>query len=109
VAQHVTASPTIVPPGAVIATGGLSAASGASGGAAGITATFNLTERVALEGNGVFSMSHMSTDSQSVTGSLLFNLLPARENERIVPYIAGGLGLYRSSFDMDGLGFGTFM
>lgn len=108
-AQVVTSSPTIVPRGVVIATGGVSAASGTSGGAVGVTTTFNLTERLALEGNGVFSMSHMSSDTQSVTGSLLFNLLPARESQQIVPYVVGGGGIYRSSFDMDSLGLGSFM
>lgn len=108
-AQVVTSTPTVAPRAVVIATGGLSAGSGTGGGAFGLTATFSLTDRVAIEGSGLFSMSHMSTDSQSVTGSLLFNLLPAREGERMVPYVAGGLGLYRSSFDMDGIGFGSFM
>lgn len=107
--QVVTSTPTIAPRGVVIGAGGLSAGSGTSGGSFGLTATFSLTDRVAIEGSGLFSMSHMSTDSQSVTGSLLFNLRPARESERIVPYVAGGLGLYRSSFDMNGLGFGSFM
>ena len=109
-AQEGTSSPTIAPRGVVIAAGGVSAApSGTSGGVVGVTATVNLTARLGLEGNGVFGMSHMSSDTQSVTGSLLFNLLPARKGQRIVPYVAGGGGIYRSSFDMDGLGFGSFM
>ena len=108
-AQVVTSTPTIAPRGAVIGAGGLSAASGTSGGAFGVTATFNLTERLAVEGNGVFSMAHGSMDTQSVTGSLLVNLLPARESARVVPYVAGGIGLYRASLDMDGMGFGSFM
>lgn len=48
-------------------------------------------------------------DSQSVTGGVLLNLVPARETERIVPYVAAGFGLYRARFDMDGMGFGSFM
>lgn len=71
--------------------------------------TFNLTDRIALEGNGLFSMAHGGMDAQSVTGNLLFNLLPARETERVVPYVAGGLGLYRAAFDMDEMGFANFM
>lgn len=106
-AQVVSPAPT--PRGAVFATGGLSAASGTGAGAVGLTATFNLTERLALEGNGVFSMSHRAMDTQSVTGSLLVNLLPARDTERIVPYVVGGVGLYRAGVNMDGMGFGSFM
>ncbi len=108
-AQVVTPTPTIVPRAVVIAAGGLSVASGTSGGAFGITTTFNVTERLALEGTGVFSMSHAGMDTQSVTGSLLVNLRPARETEHIVPYVAGGVGLYRAGFDMDGMGFGRFI
>lgn len=37
-------------------------------------------------------------DTKSVTGSLVFNLLPATATERIVPYVAGGLDLYRAAF-----------
>lgn len=107
--QVVPPAPAATPRGAVIAAGGLTAASGTSGGALGVTAIFSLTDRVAIEGSGVFSMSHMNGDSQAVTGSLLVNLLPARERDRIVPYVAGGLGLYRSSFDMDRIGFSSFM
>lgn len=109
VAQVVTSAPTVAPRGVIIAGGGLSAASGTSGGAFGLTTTVSLSERVALEGSGIFSMAHGSMDSQSVTGSLLFNLLPARETVHVVPYVAGGLGLYRAAFDMDGMGFGGFM
>lgn len=42
-AQVVTSTPTVAPRGVVIAAGGLSAASGTSGGAFGLTATFSLT------------------------------------------------------------------
>lgn len=108
-AQTVTSTPTIVPRGVIIAAGGVSAASGTSGGAFGLTATFSPSDRLALEVAGVFSTAHMTTDTQSVTGSLLFNLLPARESEHVVPYVAGGLGLYRAAFDLDGMGFGSFM
>lgn len=109
IAQVVTSTPTVAPRGVIIAAGGLSAASGTSGGSFGLTTTFTLNERVALEGSGIFSMAHGSMDTQSVTGSLLVNLLPARETEHVVPYVAGGLGLYRAAFDMDGMGFGGFM
>jgi hypothetical protein len=90
----------------LVATGGVSAASEASGGAVGVVVTGNLTNRLAFEGAGTFTMAHGGTDSQSLTGSLLFNLVAP--TERAIPYLAAGIGMYRSSFDLDEMGFGRF-
>lgn len=55
------------------------------------------TDRLAFEGAGVFSMAHITTDTQSVTRSLLFNLLPARKSDHVVPSVADGLGRYHAA------------
>jgi hypothetical protein len=91
----------------VFASGGVSAATDASGGAFGAAVTGKLTNRLALEGAGAFTMAHDNMRAQSLTGSLLFNLV--RPNERAVPYLAAGVGVYRSSFDLDHMGFGQFL
>ena len=90
----------------LVASGGVSAASGDSGGAFGAVITGNLTNRLALEGAGTFTMTHGGRESQALTASLLFNLVPP--DERAIPYLAAGIGLYRSSFDLDEMGFGRF-
>jgi hypothetical protein len=90
----------------IVANGGLSAASGDSGGAMGLLVTASLTERLALEGLGTFTMSHGGMDNQALTASLLFNLAP--RIEPVIPYLAAGIGVYRSSFDLDMMGFGRF-
>lgn len=90
----------------LVATGGVSTASGGSGGAGGVLVTANLTERLALEGAGTFTMSHGGMDNQALTASLLFNLAPPIEPA--IPYLAAGIGVSRSSFDLDMMGFGRF-
>lgn len=99
----------------LVASGGVSAASGTSGGAIGVLVTASLTERLALEGVGTFTMSHGGMDyqasrggmdSQALTASLLFNLAP--RIEPAIPYLAAGIGVYRASFDLDMMGFGGF-
>jgi hypothetical protein len=88
----------------LVASGGVSTASRDSAGAMGALVVANLTERIALEGAGTFTMSHGGMDSQALTASLLFNLVP--RIEPAVPYLAAGIGVYRSSFDLDMMGFG---
>lgn len=90
----------------LVASGGVSTASGDSGGAMGVLVTANLTDRLALEGAGTFTMSHGWMDNQALTASLLFNLAPPIEPA--IPYLAAGIGVYRSSFDLDMMGFGRF-
>ncbi len=72
----------------------------------GVLVTANLTERLALEGAGTFTMSHGWMDNQALTASLLFNLAP--RIEPAIPYLAAGIGVSRSSFDLDMMGFGRF-
>jgi hypothetical protein len=72
----------------------------------GVLVTANLTERLALEGVGTFTMSHGGMDNQALTASLLFNLAP--RIEPAIPYLAAGIGVSRSSFDLDMMGFGGF-
>ncbi len=90
----------------LVASGGVSAASGDSGGAMGALVTANFTDRLALEVAGTFSMSHGGRDNQALTASLLFNLAP--RIEPAIPYLAAGIGVSRSSFDLDMMGFGRF-
>lgn len=91
----------------LLAGGGIAAASGDSGGAVGLTAVFSLADRLGFEAAGTSSMVHGGMDSGGAFGSLLLNLMP--NGSRTVPYVAAGMGLYRASFDMDGMGFGRFM
>ena len=78
--------------------GGLSSGSGGSGGAIGATVAAVLSDRLSLEGRGVYLDRGPGADALDVNVSLLVNLLTAR---RAVPYVAIGGGIYRASFDLD--------
>ena len=78
---------------------GLSSGSYDMGGAAlGGTIVRDLGSRLAVEGNGAYLTHGMGSNSMSLSASLLVQLRPRAE--RVVPYLAAGGALYRTSFDM---------
>ncbi len=87
-------------PGAVSVAfdGGLAAGSTGTGPAVGGRLTFDLNDRVAIEGAGAWAGRGSGADAGSVTASLLVNL--TRADRKAVPYAAIGGGLYRAMFDM---------
>lgn len=86
---------------AVYLQAGLSSGSYDMGGAAlGGTIVRDLGSRLAVEGSGAFLTHGMASNAVSLSASLLLQLRPRAE--KVVPYLAGGGGLYRTSFEMGG-------
>jgi hypothetical protein len=83
---------------AVSFAGGVASTASTNGVALGASWLFDLNDRTALEAEGSYLDRGPGADALSVSGSLLVNIISARE--RIVPYAAAGGGVYRSSFDM---------
>jgi hypothetical protein len=83
---------------AVAFVGGFGSTTSTTGAALGGSILFDLNDRTSLEAEGVYLDRGSGASALSATGSLLVNLLPARE--RIVPYAAAGAGFYRASFDL---------
>jgi hypothetical protein len=88
----------IAPRSAVSFVGGAGSTTETTGVALGGSWLFDLNDRASLEALGTYLDRGAGTDALHVSGSLLVNLLAARE--RIVPYAAVGGGLYRVSFDL---------
>lgn len=85
-------------PVSVVFDGGLAAGSPGAGPAVGGRLAFDLNDRVAIEGAGVWAGRGSGADAGSVTASLLVNL--TRAGRRAVPYAAIGGGWYQAMFDM---------
>ena len=85
-------------PVSVVFDGGLAAGSGGAGPAVGGRLTFDLSDRVAIEGAGTWAGRGSGADAGSVTASLLINL--TRADRKTVPYAAIGVGWYRAMFGM---------
>lgn len=85
-------------PVSVVFDGGLAAGSLGAGPAVGGRLTFDLNDRVAIEGAGAWASRGSGADAGSVSASLLVNL--TRADRKAVPYAAVGVGLYRAMFDM---------
>lgn len=77
--------------------GGVSAGSGNAGGNIGGVLTFDVTERVAVEGRGIYMRRGSGAHGLEVTGTML---LTVARSERTAPYVAVGGGLYRARFDL---------
>ncbi len=78
---------------------GLSSGSYDMGGAAlGGTIVRDLGSRLAVEGSGAYLTHGMGSSAVSLSASLLVQLRPRAA--KVVPYLAAGGGLYRTSFDM---------
>lgn len=85
---------------------GLSSGSYDMGGAAlGGTIVRDLGSRLALEGSGAYLTHGMGSNAVSLSANLLVQLRP--RDEKVVPYLAAGGGLYRTSFDMGDRGWGS--
>jgi hypothetical protein len=77
--------------------GGLSVGSSDTGGALGGAFTFDVSDRLGLEVSGGYLDRGPGIDAWTVSGSLLVFLRSADED--VVPFLAAGGGLYRSTFD----------
>lgn len=77
--------------------GGLAAGSSETGGAIGGAFTLDVTDRLGLEVTGGFLDRGPAIDAWSGSASLLVYLLPAGED--VVPFLAAGGGVYRSTVD----------
>jgi hypothetical protein len=88
----------IAPRIAVSFVGGTGFTASTTGVALGGSWLFDVNDRASVDAQGTYLDRGRGTDAISVSGSLLVNLLPARE--RIVPYAAVGGAMYRTSFDL---------
>jgi hypothetical protein len=70
-----------------------------TGAALGGSFLHNLTERLSLEGAAAYLDRGAGASALHVNASLLVHLLP--QTGKYVPYLAGGGGVYRASFDLD--------
>jgi hypothetical protein len=85
-------------PVSVVFDGGLATGSPGAGPAIGGRLTFDLNDRMAIEGAGSWAGRGSGADAASLTASLLVNL--TRADRKAVPYAAIGGGFYRAMFDM---------
>jgi hypothetical protein len=88
----------LAPRAAVSFLGGAGSTRSTTGVALGGSWLFDLNDRASVEAQGTYLDRGAGADALSVNGSLLVDLIPARE--RIVPYAAVGGGLYRASFEL---------
>ncbi|MBI2189445.1 MAG: outer membrane beta-barrel protein [Acidobacteria bacterium] len=92
-------TPETAGPGGTIAfLGGSAATRSTAGPLAGATVVYDINERWSLEGQGAWLGRGAGADAFTLTGNVLVNLLPL--GRRVVPYAAGGGGLYRAAFDL---------
>lgn len=77
--------------------GGFSGGGGDTGGSVGGTLTFDVTDRVAVEGRGIYMQRGRGSTGLELTGTMLLHIAPS---ERATPYVALGGGLYRARFDL---------
>lgn len=68
------------------------------GAALGGTVVRDLGSRLAIEGSGAYLGHGMGSSALALSANLLVQL--RSRNEKVVPYVALGGGLYRTSFDM---------
>lgn len=99
VAARAPAQSEIAPRSSVSFIGGAASTEDVTGAVLGGSMLFDMNDRVSLEGEATYLDRGAGVDAVSASGSLLVNLLPS--HRRIVPYAAGGAGLYRASFDLN--------
>ena len=97
-ASPALAQSEIAPRTALSLMGGAGSTTSATGVALGGSWLFDVNDRASVEAQGTYLDRGPGANAQSVSGSLLVNLLRARE--RIVPYAAVGGGMYRTSFEL---------
>lgn len=85
-------------PLSVVFDGGLAVGSPGAGPAVGGRLTFDLNDRVAIEGAGTWAGRGSGADAGSITASLLVYL--TRADRKAVPYATLGGGWYRAMFGM---------
>jgi hypothetical protein len=83
---------------AVSFVGGAVSTRSTTGMALGGSWLFDLNNRASVEAQGTYLDRGAGANALNVSGSVLVNLLSARE--RVVPYAAVGGGVHRSSFDL---------
>ena len=92
-----SAAPPSSPPTSVGFLGGFSGGAGDTGGSVGGALSFDITDRIGLEGRGIYMQRGSGSTGLEVTGTMLLTLA---RSERAAPYVAIGGGLYRARFDM---------
>ena len=99
IAAQALAQSEIAPRASVSFVGGAASTEDVTGAVLGGSVLFDMNDRVSIEGEATYLDRGGGADALSASGSLLVNLLPS--HRRIVPYAAGGGGLYRASFDLN--------
>ena len=92
-----TPAPSGSRPAAVGLLGGFSGGAGDTGGSVGGAMTFDLSDRIAVEGRGVHMQRGSGLTGFELTGTALLTIA---RSERATPYVALGGGLYRARFDL---------
>ena len=77
--------------------GGFSGGAGDTGGSVGGALAFDLTDRVGVEGRGIYMQRGGGSTGLEATGTLL---LRVARTDKVAPYVAVGGGLYRARFDL---------
>lgn len=77
--------------------GGFTGGNGDTGGSVGGTLTLGATDRVALEGRGIYMQRGRGATGLELTGTMLLTIAPSG---KVAPYVALGGGLYRARFDL---------
>ena len=99
IAAQATAQSEVAPRASVSFLGGAASTDEVTGAVLGGSVLFDMNDRVGIEGEATYLDRGVGVDALSASGSVLVNLLPS--HRRIVPYAAGGGGLYRASFDLN--------
>ena len=92
------ASPPAVTSLSAGATGGVATGAMTTGATIGGTLAFDATDRVTVEGRGLWQQRGTGSEGVDVSASLMFTLY---RGESASPYVSIGGGLYRVRFDLD--------
>ena len=77
--------------------GGFAGGGGDTGGSVGGALAFNVTDRVGIEGRGIYMQRGSGSTGLELTGTML---LTVASSNKVTPYVAVGGGLYRARFDL---------
>lgn len=77
--------------------GGVSAGSDDAGASTGGVLAFDVTDRLAVEGRGIYMQRGSGAHGLEMTGTMLLTIARSR---KAAPYVALGGGLYRADFDL---------
>lgn len=98
-AAPASAQSDAAPRAAISFAGGAASSASTTGVTLGGALLFDVNDRLGVEAQGTYLDRGAGASAVNATGSLLINLLPARQ--RVVPYAAVGGGVYRAAFDLD--------